>query len=37
MIAYVAFLRLLKGESGDLAADVHPNFSAAAWFAEVPV
>jgi N6-L-threonylcarbamoyladenine synthase len=36
MIAYVAFLRLCKGEAGDLAADVHPNFSAAAWLAEVP-
>ena len=36
MIAYVAFLRLCKGESGDLAADVHPNFSAAAWLAGVP-
>jgi N6-L-threonylcarbamoyladenine synthase len=36
MIAYVAFLRLCKGEAGDLAADVHPNFNAAAWLAEAP-
>ena len=36
MIAYVAFLRLGKGEAGDLNADVHPNFSATAWLAAVP-
>ena len=36
MIAYVAFLRLCHGAVGDLAADVHPNFNAAAWFAGSP-
>jgi N6-L-threonylcarbamoyladenine synthase len=36
MIAYVALLRLCKGDAGNLAADVHPNFNAAAWLSEAP-
>lgn len=36
MIAYVAFLHLLKGSAGDLAADVCPNLAAMNWLAGNP-
>jgi hypothetical protein len=36
MIGYVAFLHLLKGSAGDLAADVCPNLAAMNWLAENP-